>query len=64
MPNTYVIKCKVGDVPAGYLSIYADQETVQTREAARHFHSLLTADSYAVALDMEFPGWSHVVEVL
>ena len=64
MPNTYVIKAKCGEHTQGYISIYADKETVQTKQAARYFSCLLDADCYAAALDMQYPGWSHIVEVL
>lgn len=66
MSNIYVIKCSIGNSPevGGYLSIYSDTEYTITRAAARHFDSLLSADSYAAALDMQYPGWTHIVEVL
>lgn len=64
MPNTYVIKCNVGNHTLGYVSLHGDKEAVQTKVAAKQFDSLLSADSYAAALDMQYPGWSHIVEVL
>lgn len=61
MPNVYVIKIE----SYGYLGVSnTDTLVVADKQQAKRFHCLLDADCYAAALDMQYSGWTHTVEVL
>lgn len=62
MPNVYVIRGEFDDWNYGYVTNQEDVYAVD-KKRARCFSSLLEADSYAAALDMD-GKWTHTVEVL
>lgn len=65
MANAYIVRvvsCPDG-TNAGWLT-HDDDLTSTDKSKARVFSSLLSADSYAAAMDIQYPEWQHTVEVL
>ena len=74
MPNTYIIRARrndkahTKDESPWYFAVASEGSTspvyTTDKHEARQFNSLLSADSYAIALDMDSPEYQHAVDVL